>query len=672
MRWIPTIAYALALCASCSFDLSTRWIEPEPGAIGPGGPACTLGEKRCTESVEICQTNAQGKAAWAVLDACGQKGKFCAETSFVCVDCQPNGTFCKGNEVRKCHGDGMGSELTVTCDPSVGQACREGACPNLCQEAATAKSNVGCEYWGVDLDNARISGSLNAAGQQYAIVVSNPQPDVAANVIIYQDDGQPGDAAAPKVKLKATIPPLNLHVFKLGPREVDGSPDGEFDTGTNTALTRHAYKVASDFPVVAYQFNPLENDNVFSNDASLLKPREALSFGAETNVLAYVVASWPQTIAVTGDPNTNFDPSNPTNLRAFLTIVGTSAKTHIKLKLSTAIIGDDLTNKGKEGPHRIPAKNKGETLELDIDAFDVVNLETPSFDAFNADFTGTLIETNKPIAVFTGGEASDAPHFTSLIQRQCCADHLEEQLDPVRAAGKKFALAHEPSRTFSIKAAGADVKEQPEPNYFRFVATVDKPTTITTTLDKPANKIVLYKPGEYAEVTTTRDFMATSDQPIHVVQVTASQDASNVPRGLPGGDPSLIVVPPEEQFRTDYVFLTPDKYNFDFITVVAPPGAAVLLDNQKLTSQLCRITPTDGLTPDKRTTPKPEYITYSCQLGYPSIDPDTGTSLPGMQNDGVHRITANEPIGVIVWGFDSYVSYAYAAGTELKDIAIPQ
>jgi hypothetical protein len=42
-----------------------------------------------------------------------------------------------------------------------------------------------------------------------------------------------------------------------------------------------------------------------------------------------------------------------------------------------------------------------------------------------------------------------------------------------------------------------------------------------------------------------------------------------------------------------------------------------------------------------------------------------------MQNDGVHRITASLPVGVIVWGFDAYVSYAYAAGTELREIAIP-
>ena len=47
-----------------------------------------------------------------------------------------------------------------------------------------SQSNVGCEYWGVDLDNAMIDPTLNAAAQQYAIVVSNPQTDVPALVTV--------------------------------------------------------------------------------------------------------------------------------------------------------------------------------------------------------------------------------------------------------------------------------------------------------------------------------------------------------------------------------------------------------------------------------------------------------------------------------------------------------
>ncbi|MBM4375178.1 MAG: IgGFc-binding protein [Deltaproteobacteria bacterium] len=650
--------YLALVAASCSFDRATRWYPPPPKPPPP--PLCEVGVRRCTSSLEECVLGSDGAATWSVVEACAEAGLLCSGKLLACVACEPDETFCAGKEVRRCDAQGSTSALEETCDAAIGSACRGGSCRQLCLVASEEKSNVGCEYWGVDLDNARVDESHNAAAQQFAIVVSNPQPDVAARVRVFQDDGQPGDAPAPELVTEALIPPLNLRVFKLGPREVDGSPEGEYDAGTHTALTRHAYKITSDFPVVAYQFNPLENANVFSNDASLLKPREALTYDGDSVTLAYVVAAWPQTIAWTGDSNTNFNPSSPTNLRAFLTLVGTTEKTRVVIQPTTAI---------REGG-AIPYTPPGGVLELEIGAFDVVNLETPDFDSFDADFTGTRISSDKPVAVFSGSEASDAPRFDSLSERRCCADHLEEQLDPVRTAGKRFAFAHSPSRTRAVVEAGGVVEEAPEPEIFRFVATVDPMTTIKTTLPPPHDVLKLFKTGDHVDVAVEHDFIAVADQPIHAAQLMTSQDAANVPRGLPGGDPSLLIVPPQEQFRADYVFLTPDKYAFDFITVVAPVGAKVYLDGELVGAQLCRTSATDGLTADERGKPQ-EYVTYTCQLSFPLIDPETGVLLPGMQNDGVHRVDASQPVGVMVWGFDSYVSYAYAAGTELREIAAP-
>jgi len=42
-----------------------------------------------------------------------------------------------------------------------------------------------------------------------------------------------------------------------------------------------------------------------------------------------------------------------------------------------------------------------------------------------------------------------------------------------------------------------------------------------------------------------------------------------------------------------------------------------------------------------------------------------------MQNDGVHRILSSAPVGVIVLGWDAFVSYGYAAGTQLVEINPP-
>ena len=62
------------------------------------------------------------------------------------------------------------------------------------------------------------------------------------------------------------------------------------------------------------------------------------------------------------------------------------------------------------------------------------------------------------------------------------------------------------------------------------------------------------------------------------------------------------------------------------------------------------------------------------QLSFPDIDPvpNPPVTTAGTQNDGVHRLVASQPIGAIITGFDSYVSYAYAGGTELREIVAPE
>ncbi len=663
------LAAGLAL-ASC-FDPGTRW-DPDYVAPPPAKTTavCTPGAERCAlGNVEKCASTDDGLGKYQVVTDCASKGLLCVgplqspSHDYTCLSCVPGTQTCDGQTTQTCRGDGSGSDPGNTCDPTKGEACREGVCLNLCVAAASTKSNVGCEYWAVDLDNAMIDPTDNAAAQQFAVVVSNAQPDVPTHVQVFQDDGNPGDAPAPMEIAAADIAAYNLQVFKLGPREVDGSPPGQYNTGSNTAVTRHAYKIVTDFPVVAYQFNPLDNVNVFSNDASLLKPREALVVDGEAGLLtSYVVAGWPQTIAATDDPDTNFDPSAPINLRAFLTIVGTRENTNVRVHPKARVVPGG----------GIKEVQIGDYVDVQLGAFDVLNLETGDF---NADFTGSIIEADQAVAVFSGSEASDAPHFEKLADRRCCADHLEQQLDPIRTAGKGFAIAHNPSRTAAVKAAGGDLAVVAEPDFVRFVAAATTGATIKTTLPPPDDEIVLSYRGDFKELTVFGDFMATSTDPIHVAQVMPSQDAAGVKRGLPGGDPSLLIYPPQEQFRSNYVFLTPDKYAFDFVAIVAPPDATVLLDDLPPEAMGCEMAPADGLTAKERGAPEPEYVVYRCQLGFPTIDPlatAPDNVLPGVQNDGVHRVDASEPVGVIVSGFDSYVSYAYAGGTDLKDLGTPK
>ncbi|MBX3189910.1 MAG: IgGFc-binding protein [Labilithrix sp.] len=633
-------ALSLSAALSCKFDSAYRDL-PDPGAV-----PCTEGKIECRGAA---LTRCDGGLP-VTLDDCGARSMVCAPGLLACTPCLPNTSTCDGLDVMRCSADGQITTKVETCNADAGYACRRGSCTQLCDEAAREHSNVGCEYWAVDLDNA-VTSQGNAAAQQYAVVVSNVEPDLVASVVVEEDTAAPGAPASIRTVATARVGPRSLEVFKLGPKEVDGSSPGTFDTGTHTALSRGAFRVRSDVPIVAYQFNPLENANVFSNDASLLLPTAALG----GNGRSYVIASWPQTIATSENPAQNFG----TDLRAFLAIVGTRPDTRVHVKTTARILGG--------GP--IPAGvDKGGAFDVVLQPFEVLNLETGDF---NADFTGTLVDSTGPVAVFAGSEASDAPFFPTLASRSCCADHLEEQVVPLRAVGKRYVLGRVPNRSKAIAAAGAIITPFDEPEFYRIVATRPGLTKVTTTLPPPQDVLELDGEGSNRTLVAHQDFVLTASDPVLVADVQASQEAAGVVRGLPGGDPSLTFVAPVEQWRNDYVLLTPDKYAFDFLIITAPFGAQVFVDGLLIDGTICELAPGDGLTEAVRKSPNPPFVTYRCQLSFPGIDPDKPSPLnvlPGRQNDGVHRVQSDYPVGVLVYGFDAFVSYAYAGGTQLRDI----
>jgi len=651
--WRPAAGVCLAL--ACSFDPSDRWISrPLAQTVIE---SCSVGTVRCSTVLERCDEGAAGPA-WIELDNCAARGLVCSAELVTCLTCLPNTQTCDGQTVLRCDAAGESFSSVAECNPELAEACRGGRCTNLCTLAAEERSNVGCEYWAVDLDNAVAGPTLNAAAQQFAVVVSNPQPDLPAVVRIERDDTLPSEPGNPVQVVQATVAPFNLLVLPLPPREVDGSPAGEYNTGTHTALTRHGYRITSTVPVVAYQFNPLENVDVFSNDASLLKPVEALRGSPGTLEDAYVVLGWPQTIASTDNPNTNFGGDTPLDFRAFLTIAATRDNTRVRVTSAARVLGG--------GP--VPALTMGGSAEFVLSAFDVLNLET---DDFGADFTSSIVAADAPVAVFSGSEASDSPRFDRIAERRCCADHLEEQLDPIRSAGKRFVAPVSFNRHLALGNAGALLQPEPEQEVFRLIAVLDSGANVRTSLDGELSDFRLEIRGSWREIITTKDFWIESDSPVMLGNVTASQSAAGIASSLPGGDPSFIIIPPIEQFRADYVFLTPDRYSFDFLRIMAPRTATVRVDTVPL-ERIAGCHLESGTVLDRPLEPASYgYVVYRCQLSFPIIDPLLDAPLglePGEQSDGVHEVRSDQPIGVIVDGFDRNVSYGYAAGTELREI----
>jgi hypothetical protein len=618
----------------------------------PTGDVCTPGAQRCENNAfEVCGDDGAG---FVTQEDCSATQTVCL-IGEGCLTCMPNSRTCDGFSVLRCNPSGTGFDTIAECDPENSDVCFGGTCINACQLANDSRSYEGCEYYAVDLDNAVVANQGTAAAQQFSVVLSNASELVArvtveiwcdsldaANPVLNCTEGQPF------VLDEFPLQPGGLKIVDLDPREVDGSTSPELNDGPGTFRSMHAFRITSSAPLIAYQFNPLENVNVFSNDASLLLPAPSLA-------ARYLVLSWPQTLATTEVAETN----GGIDLRAFLTIVGMHDDTPISVRLSTRILG------GAD----IPASEAGEVLQLTLDRFEVINLET---DDFNADFTGTSVESldvDKPVAVFTGSEASDVPRFDSFLERQCCADHLEQQLFPEVALGTQFVAVKTPLRSTYVEQAGWDVSVVPdEPEWWRILATAED-TSIGTNLPPPNDAFFLQR-GDSVIFSSERDFVVNSSKPISFGQFPGSQLTTGIPSTLPGGerppggDPSFILVPPVQQWRTKYLFLVPNKYAFDFLLLAVPVGETLIYDGLPLETVLdCEYEPI-GMLPngDEMT----EYQGIRCPLSMPT------PTDPGLQDDGVHQIESHGggAFGLVVWGWDSFVSYGYPGGTNVSLINV--
>ena len=116
-------------------------------------------------------------------------------------------------------------------------------------------------------------------------------------------------------------------------------------------------------------------------------------------------------------------------------------------------------------------------------------------------------------------------------------------------------------------------------------------------------------------------------------------DVENGGSCQPIGDPAFILSVPAEQYRDEYVFLAPNAYKEDYVNVIAPNTAEVSLDGTKIGAD--------------------QFVAV------PASDFKVARILV---SDGAHRITATEPVGIVVYGYHDDVSYGYPGGANLFDL----
>ncbi|RZO54959.1 MAG: hypothetical protein EVA89_26865 [Sandaracinaceae bacterium] len=546
----------------------------------------------------------------------------CAE-GVGCVACRPDHYMCNGSDLYRCRADGSGYDIETSCagDEVCSAAGRVGQCRGACEEAVSNRSNIGCEYWAVDLDNAYASGTLvseDAYSEQYAVAIANPS-DVTATVRVFVNDAPLGSAPVERQVFQGTVGPRDVLEISLDQREVDGPQTDNADT-RGTWLSSHAYRITTNFPVVAYQFNPIVQS--FSNDASLLIPASGLDGH-------HRILGWGSANPIEPFGNIEGIPD-----RSFVTIVGTQAGTTVRVTAGAPIVGD---NYGLG----IGPLAAGEVYETVLGAYDVLNLES---DGAPGDLTGTVVESSAPVAVFSGGERGIAPLNTDGVPTPpggapddwCCTEHLEEQVFPTTAWGRDFVMTRSPQRGRSWA----------EPDIYRVMSDRAR-TTITTNLPAPNDSFVL-EPGQWREFYSQRSFVMRADAPVSIEQILVSQGWVDDWKSGHGGDPSMILYPPYQQYRESYVFLTPSTFSVDYVVISAPVGTSVLLDGGDIRGD--------------------EFMSRCTYEPAGEIDGTNFEAVTCPVDAGAHTVDAARPVGITVYGYHSVGSYGYAGGSDLERI----
>jgi len=359
---------------------------------------------------------------------------------------------------------------------------------------------------------------------------------------------------------------------------------------TSVLADHGAFRLRSTQPVTVYQFNPLDYviagapEHSYSNDASLLFPTNAWRDD-------FYVAGW-------GGMTTN---------PALVSITAALPNTEVTI-LSKAPV------KGEAGAPTIVA---GVPTKVTLGAGDVLELGTAM-----VDFTGSRVTANAPIQVIAAHYCANVPDFFG----DC--DHLEESMLPIATLGTRYV----------ITAPAVPTLPGGKQQTIRIVA-VDDATTLTYDPPQPGLPTTLARAGDVIEIPRRAGrYAITATHQILVEQLMLGQQVEG---GI--GDPSMALAVPVEQFRTDYQFHAPTNYEINYVDIVAPTGAQIVLDGQ-LVGQ-----------------PEP--------IGASGWNPMRIRALAnGPNGDGNHVIRGDHPFGISVYGYGEYTSYWYPGGLDLKDV----
>ena len=537
-------------------------------------------------------TGADGAACLSPLSSCtSTSGPVCVDLQTDANNCGACGVACGAG--LACIAGACTPECTGTpaCDADAGQVCVGDHCANACDVTLTGTSSEGCEFWPVHLWNTE-DGAGYFQGP-LGIVASNTSTTATATVTLEDASG---------VIATQTVAPGEAATFVV--------PNAQ-DRLTETDLG-NAFHLRSTVPIAAYEYNPVNAAQAFTGSAALLLPTHTLS-------QSYFVVSYTYNAAI---------GTTPPQGQGYLAVIGTQPNTSVQITVPVATMASSSGS--------VAAIAAGGTLNLTLGQGQVVEVaEAASLE----DITGATISADKPVAAFGGSGATTVPDTASG------GDHFEVQLLPTAAWGTSYECEKYKKRS------PIDVDR------WRIVAGVNG-TTVTLS-DPSIATVPTLSAGQVFEFATAEDFDLVASEPVlvaHYLQawgtlVGSAYDPSVFSTPTTNacpfagtssdaeclGDANMTLAVPTAQYLSAYTFYTPSSYAYDYVDVIAPMGASVLLDGAAIPALTAIGAGTYGLA----------------QIPVAS---------------GVHKMSGDHPFGITLYGYDYAISYSCVGGLDLKTI----
>jgi hypothetical protein len=372
-------------------------------------------------------------------------------------------------------------------------------------------------------------------------------------------------------------------------------------------------------PVSAYDILPFGGAKSFLPSAELLLPTTAWG----TNYVAVA-------------PRYAGAPSGYTGL-FWGQIVGMKDNTQVQILPTVALPAGGT----------VPAAPAGQVTTYTVNTGEFIQFEG------SGDLTGTVLQSDNPIA-FIGGNTYLCYSSGTSSGGGCDSGH--QMIPPVSALGSEYVAPPYTTRRANLQAESIS---------YRLVGAV---AGTTLTYDPPvASAPTTVNRGEPHDFEASVPFTVTSqdkDHPFYLGQLMSGCQVTGGSR--PGavaippyidaclGDEEYVNILPPAQFLLRYVFFTDPTYSTTNLVFVRAKTAAGFKD-VKLD---CLGGNVSGWQP----------IGTGGKYEITNVDLIRGGTASGGCTNGPQVASSDGPFGVMVWGEDSYASYAYPAGGNVAAI----